>query len=127
MAEHAGPIVGSAGQHARSRRRADRTAGVEPVETQSGFRHCVEIRSFQHRVIAIAGLSPAHVVGHDENDVRTVSGRCHRRRCCEKHDYPSEAHHFFSGPFLNRGKQTSLHDDDRIRRHSGREQFGGEL
>ena len=78
VAEHARAIVRAAGQHAGPRRRTDRAAGVEPLEAQPVGRHRVEVRRLEHRMIAIAGLPPAHVVGHDEDDVGTR--RCSLRR-----------------------------------------------
>jgi len=71
VAEHTAAIVGAPGEHRCPRRRTDRPADVEPIEAKPVGRHGVEVRRSQRRVIAIAGLAPAHVVGHDEDDVRT--------------------------------------------------------
>ncbi len=48
---------------------------VEAVEAQTGSGHLVEDGCFEIRMSVIAGLAPALVVGHDEDDVGALRGK----------------------------------------------------
>ena len=45
---------------------------VEVIEAQPGFRHRIEVWGDQLRVAVVGSVTPALIVGHDENDVRPV-------------------------------------------------------
>ena len=50
-------------------------AGVEPFEPQARGGHRVEVRRLEQRMLAVAGLAPAHVVGHDQHNMRARANR----------------------------------------------------
>ena len=70
VAEDAGALVGAAGEDGGAGGGADGVGGVEAVEAEAVGGHGVEVRGLQNGVAAVAGLAPAHVIGHDEEDVR---------------------------------------------------------
>ena len=74
--EYTGPIVRSAGQHGGTCRRTDRASGVESLEAQAVVCHRIEIRGLQDWMVSIACLSPAHIVCHHKNDVRSFDTTC---------------------------------------------------
>jgi hypothetical protein len=76
----AGAVVGAAGHDGGAGGRAIGRAGVETIEAQAGGGHGVEVRGFEERVAVVAGFAPAHVVGHDEDDVGAGGGGGVRRR-----------------------------------------------
>lgn len=69
VGEDASTVIGTAGEDGGTGRRADGVAGVESVEAEAVGGHGVEVGGFEEGMIAIAGLTPAHVIGHDEDDV----------------------------------------------------------
>ena len=70
VALHSGPVVRPPGQDRRPGWRTHRTSRIEPVEAQPARRHRIEVRGLENGVVVIPGLSPTHVVRHDEDDVR---------------------------------------------------------
>ena len=69
VGEDAGAVVGAAGEDGGAGGGADGVACVEAVEAEAVGGHGVEVGGFEEGVIAVAGLTPAHVIGHDEDDV----------------------------------------------------------
>ena len=59
----------ASGQEAAAGRRATRMRGVEALEPQAGGGHLVEHRRLEMRMAVVAGLLPAVVVAHQEDDV----------------------------------------------------------
>ena len=81
-------------QHAPAGGRARRVPRVEPVQPQARGGHGVEDRGLQVGVPVVAGLLPAVVVAHQEDDVRAVGGprrREHRGQRCEARQRESES------------------------------------
>src|ERR1051325_10771902 len=86
--------------------RADRRSRVKPVEADASGCHAVEIGRFQNTMAVVAGIPPALVVGHREDDVwkpwssshaakrGTESGRCSDGQKC------STAHAFAIREFV---------------------------
>jgi hypothetical protein len=77
---NAGAVVVAPGHDGGAGRRAIRGASVEAVEAETGGGHGVEVGRFKKRMAVIAGFAPAHVVGHDEDDV----GAGRRGRCMKE-------------------------------------------
>lgn len=78
MIENSGSIVAAAGQHCCSGRGTVGGAGVESIEPQSVGSHGIEVRGLQVGVLVVARLSPALIIGHDEDDVRSLIGGGHQ-------------------------------------------------
>ena len=72
--KNAGAVVASAGENGGASRGTVGGAGVKEIEAQAVGRHSVQIRSFEVGMILVAGLSPALIIRHNENDMRTF--RC---------------------------------------------------
>ncbi len=77
VGEDTGAVVGAAGEDGGAGGGADGVAGVEAVEAEAVGGHGVEVGGFEEGVLVVAGLTPAHVIGHDEDDVGAggVGGR----------------------------------------------------
>ena len=72
--KHPRAFMRTTGQDRGAGRRTDRTAGVEALESKPVRRHRVEVRRLEYGVVPVAGLTPAHVVSHDEDDIGLVGG-----------------------------------------------------
>ena len=72
--KHPRAFMRTTSQYRGASRRTDRTAGVEALEAQPVRRHRVEVRRLEYGVVAVAGLTPAHVVSHDEDDIGLLGG-----------------------------------------------------
>ena len=67
------------GHHAPACRRTNRCRRVEAIESQTGSRHLIHHRRLEHRMPVVAGVTPALVVGHAENEVRPLGQRLGQR------------------------------------------------
>ena len=63
------------GHHAAACRRTDGRRRVEPIEPQAGSRHLIHHRRLEDRMSVVAGVTPALIVGHAENEVRPLGQR----------------------------------------------------
>ncbi len=73
------------GHHAAACRRTDGRRRVEPIEPQAGSRHLIHHRRLEDRMSVVAGVTPALIVSHAENEVRPLGQRLGQRNCRE-HD-----------------------------------------
>ena len=73
--EHAVPVRGAAGEDGRAGGTADGTRGVALSEPGSLPRERVEVGGLDHRMAVDAEISPAEIVGEEDDDV----GRARRR------------------------------------------------
>ena len=63
----------ASGEEAAARRRATRMRGVEAIEPQAGGGDLIEHRRLDVRMAVVAGLLPAVIVAHEQDDVRRCS------------------------------------------------------
>ena len=61
--------MGTAGQDARPRRRADRAGGIKAIKPKAVGGHVIEVRRLEDRMLVVAGLAPSLVISHYEDDV----------------------------------------------------------
>ena len=75
---HAGALWRTPSQYGSSSGGANGGGGVKAIEANPRLCHSIEIGCFpfQVRVIHVADLTPALIVGHDEDDVRAGSFSC---------------------------------------------------
>ena len=79
VAQDPGPVIRAAGENGGTGGRTDGIARVEALEAQAAGGHGVEVGSLEDRMSAIAGLAPAHVVRHDEENVGSLRSHRHHR------------------------------------------------
>ena len=70
-------IIGAPCQDGGSTRRAVGCSGIETIEAKAVRSHLVEVGCENVRVVVVARLTPALIVGHHEDNVRLFSGDCH--------------------------------------------------
>ena len=62
----------SSSETAGSGRGADRAGCIEPIQFDSLFRQTIQVRGLDYLVTIKANISPAQVITHDKDDVRSI-------------------------------------------------------
>ena len=92
VAAHAAAHGITAGQQRRAAGRADFRRRVEIGKPHALRRHPIQIRRANDRVPVAAEITPAEIVGVDDDDVRAVSGeKTSRRGECGENRYKGTA------------------------------------
>ena len=92
--ERAHPVGMPSGKKAGARRRTTRMAGIKCVKPQPGGGHFIEYGRLDVRMAVVAGLLPAVIVAHQQDDVGELFGReCVAARDRQQRDKSEDRFH----------------------------------